>query len=1633
MSNLKDQSFLMFSSQGGIANRPTQDMCQTEYGFMEYSDLDGNISNRFTRLVFLDESRIYEKTSQQVFKFGCDLSHLSEEGESKHKIPNCPPLRRAPRSSDELSYRQEYLIPWLRSSLMTLNAFAITFRGSSRDLLMLEWLKSGAMYSECPKLVGLIERSGETKKSFVEMVNLIKREIKWTPEVLQDARLKKLLSWQGAEREKSLHSAWDEFLNLYQEIDAETLNGNNNVLRGLLRNFCKQNQFLMNFCFTFPLDTTFIQGSEGDEKIVSLPTAHRTELDHIRLMCIIQCGLETWQLCFGTNTPLPALYGFKAFGEPSGSPERPRQPFNQNGNSPVKRPFQLSQPGQQRPNKFPRTIGNPGADARVGNKLGSSQTSHPVSQPQVRRVKSLTLTPKDNINLFKPYSPSSLSSYNDLIITVLFDTGNECPTFFPQWLLKYAKNVKEISQSYQCAGKASNMIDITHEGIISFMCPTDDGQTCKIELNGVFISEKDSQCDNEIIISRHDMPLVPGFNAGVNFPVTSKLRDYPEISLGLNNRLRQDWTVLPPPRIKRVKQADENTWRDSIDVSDLSQRLEIELGDYKDCCTAERLIWKLHVRFGHPSIERFRLSLACIGLQVPTPTLTSICSNCSICNNRIKPKTPINEDASRGWKRGSLAMIDLTEPTVIGCGGFRYISTIYDDSTGFVSAYNCSKKIDALIHLSQYLEANPHITMVRTDGAGELTGEEMTTMVTKLGVGTEGTAPGSSTSLGGVERAHRTLKDKISILMLDLGLEARGDMWPWFTAAACDTINYSVSQSRGNRMPAHLRDEALTTHGKPSGGATLPQFGFGEAVFFQTPREKTKKDAERLPNGARIGFFLSIIHTGMAQVIGVQKERATLWLVHSHLLSRADPDILGKLRSSLAWVMTSTDDKKLREVIVDNQGRAGPEMIYSYPYESTKADFHLSNLDNSSSDSSNSSDPSDNESNSDGEQQPPPTDTTLRREIRKRGAVPKKTAPPSKRRNNKTERLTARKQTSNRSRQSRVKHIQRAIQTVVVSDGIDDLVAVGPVHIGKIPLVCYKDERIQIHEPIKYLQYSDVRPHATPALLLGNRVLPEPQPRCARAAGKGSFHLKYGYVAADEALPEEVSAGVFNAADLKEWTSIIDNQVLLPACDLPEGAKACRTRFRRTYKLTVHSERVPKSRFLVCETNDPRQVEITTEMPNAWIRRMVVIAGLSRGWSAATIDVKTAFLLVPLPPEHGDIYVKLPSHLPEVITQLGFTPGAIHKLQKSLYGLKEAPRLFNEFLAEQLAPLGWDRIVGGVYRRPDNSGYLVAYVDDLLVLSENPIADLEKVATLLKCSDLLPVDTKAQRHVGMEITATPTSFFFDCNAYIAGIPAFEEDINALSPQHTLKELSPHNNLPHYEDDAEIDSHQVFPYHHINLFQQIMGTLGWLALCHPTFAARHGELAVHTHQPTPKIFRITKGVLKEIKRDGVAPLEMTAISNPEFRLWVDCAVHKHAGRRGWVLQLADSSWPVTNRTNLVAWRSVKDKMKHASSTSGEVNALQQALEDVEDHFYVAQTIVPNAKVRILSDSMSGILQVANGGHSIKDKERAKYIKYLISALPFPCLGLNHVSGLIQLADPLTKIKALNWFTDDSSLI
>ncbi|CAI7776562.1 unnamed protein product [Closterium sp. NIES-54] len=112
------------------------------------------------------------------------------------------------------------------------------------------------------------------------------------------------------------------------------------------------------------------------------------------------------------------------------------------------------------------------------------------------------------------------------------------------------------------------------------------------------------------------------------------------------------------------------------------------------------------------------------------------------------------------------------------------------------------------------------------------------------------------------------------------------------------------------------------------------------------------------------------------------------------------------------------------------------------------------------------------------------------------------------------------------------------------------------------------------------------------------------------------------------------------------------------------------------------------------------------------LRILLAVAAMKKK-KLRQIDVANAFLYAPV---NAEIYVELPhgSH---------GEPNQVSQLQTSLYGIKQASRLWQQYLHARLTRIGFKQLPHdqGMYRLTKNDDYilLIVYVDDLLYIGSN--------------------------------------------------------------------------------------------------------------------------------------------------------------------------------------------------------------------------------------------------------------------------------------------------------------------------
>ncbi|CAI7755823.1 unnamed protein product [Closterium sp. NIES-54] len=157
------------------------------------------------------------------------------------------------------------------------------------------------------------------------------------------------------------------------------------------------------------------------------------------------------------------------------------------------------------------------------------------------------------------------------------------------------------------------------------------------------------------------------------------------------------------------------------------------------------------------------------------------------------------------------------------------------------------------------------------------------------------------------------------------------------------------------------------------------------------------------------------------------------------------------------------------------------------------------------------------------------------------------------------------------------------------------------------------------------------------------------------------------------------------------------------------------------------------------------------------LRILLAVAAMKKK-KLRQIDVANAFLYAPVDTE---IYVELP-HGPHG------EPNQVCQLQKSLYGIKQAPRLWQQYLHARLACIGFKQLPHdqGMYRLSKDDDYilLIVYVDDLLYIGSSDSVttwfegELEKDLTLT-------VSSTVTQYLGLNIQEREDAIYLNAAKY----------------------------------------------------------------------------------------------------------------------------------------------------------------------------------------------------------------------------------------------------------------------------
>ncbi|CAI7827079.1 unnamed protein product [Closterium sp. NIES-54] len=265
------------------------------------------------------------------------------------------------------------------------------------------------------------------------------------------------------------------------------------------------------------------------------------------------------------------------------------------------------------------------------------------------------------------------------------------------------------------------------------------------------------------------------------------------------------------------------------------------------------------------------------------------------------------------------------------------------------------------------------------------------------------------------------------------------------------------------------------------------------------------------------------------------------------------------------------------------------------------------------------------------------------------------------------------------------------------------------------------------------------------------------------------------------------------------------------------------------------------------------------------LRTLLAVAAMKKK-KLRQIDVANAFLYAPVDTE---IFVELPhgSH---------GEPNQVCQLLKSLYGIKQAPRLWQQYLHARLTRIGFRQLPHdqGMYRLTKDDDYilLIVYVDDLLY-----IGSIDNVTTWfegeLQRDLMLTVSSTVMQYLGLNIQEEEGAIYLNAAKYA----------DTIGKRFALTPTTISTPYRYTAGNNKIESAPLKPAG-IRNYQRKLGCLLFAAVtCRPDLSYSTSQLATYLKSPEDEH-------MKELDR-ALHYLELIALSSAEAEYIALCSATK----------------------------------------------------------------------------------------------------------------------------------------------
>jgi len=439
-------------------------------------------------------------------------------------------------------------------------------------------------------------------------------------------------------------------------------------------------------------------------------------------------------------------------------------------------------------------------------------------------------------------------------------------------------------------------------------------------------------------------------------------------------------------------------------------------------------------------------------------------------------------------------------------------------------------------------------------------------------------------------------------------------------------------------------------------------------------------------------------------------------------------------------------------------------------------------------------------------------------------------------------------------------------------------------------------------------------------------------------------------------------------AEKKELESLIENQVfeIMPR---PKNRRILRA--KPVYKIKSAADTKEDQFKVRCVAEGFRQKEgmdyfevFAPTLKNGSARYLISIAAMKK-LNIQHLDVQCAFLNGKLEEE---IYIEIPEAFADDIKADRSTH--VLKLNKSLYGLKQSSRVWNDTFTTAIQEMGFkqseaDPCVFINYVDSTPTAWIGIFVDDCWIIAEDEFT--EKIGKMMDAKFKMHNLGKLTYSLGMQVEQT--------KGYIK--ISQPEYIDKLAEKFGLADSSKKTTpLP---KKPQADAKNSKPFDKIPIYQQMVGGLIWVAnATRPDIAYPVGYLARSMQKPTIADWKNAKRVIRYLKSTRMLGLKYSTTETTFGYSDASYAEEKDAkSASGYVFKQAGAA---------ITWRSTKQELVAQSSMEAEYIALAEAVKEAIWIRKLQQECLPNANHQIVisEDNQSAIKLAQNPIHTNRSK-------------------------------------------------